>query len=459
MAKENEVIDGQQAQADPRTRTLAEEASDIRVPRWREILRQAMNQARKDQPVTSRRELGRDRTWTLLILVAAIVAILLFFFSVFSRPSKSSNHTGRSSAPDLGRRTTPGQQNLQAGSATPLLNAQNNTPATQDPNSVTPEDVERTAQPSHAAPPAPKGTPNGAGPYALGRIDFSDSAPQPDRTRQATTTSEAEGLRKPSLVFARSAQNATASPEGKFAPSLLNPSATNGLPTGTRLVARLQSVVSSVVKTPIIAAVEYNYEQGGEIAIPAGTKVIGSLQQADRSGYVAIRFDTLEMPDGTIEKIDATAMSLTYGPLKGDVSGKRTGTRFLVRTLTGMGTLATYLVGAGGGNGFNGPLSESALLRDRIANNVGIAGDQELNNLAFNQNIIVTVPANTRLYVVIGKELGNAEPPVRQPITQSTAAALPTVEDLRQLMELRREMSEMYRQGGGSNPSQPIPQQ
>jgi hypothetical protein len=456
MAKENEVTNGQQAQADPSAKTLAEETNDVRVPRWREILRQALNQARKEQPVASRRELGRDRTWTLFILVAAIIAILLFFLSVFSHPGNRSNRRGRSNTANLGRRVTPGHESSQAGSATPLLNAQNNNSDSQDPDSVTAEDIGRTAHPSHVAAAAPKATPSGAGPYALGRIDFSDSAPQP---RQTTTNSEAEGPRKPSLVFARSAQSLTASAEGKSAPTMLNPSATNELPAGTRLVARLQSVVSSVVKTPIIAAVEYNYEQGGEIAIPAGTKVIGSLQQADRSGYVAIRFDTLEMPDGTTEKIDATAMSLTYGPLKGDVSGKRTGTKFLVRTVTGLGTLASYLVGGGGGTGFNGPLSESALFRDRIANNVGIAGDQELNNLAFNQNIIVTVPANTRFYVVIGKESGGAAPEPRQSTSQSTAAALPTVEDLRQLMQLRREMSEMYRQSGGTNPSQPISQQ
>src|SRR4029077_17496581 len=139
---------------------------------------------------------------------------------------------------------------------------------------------------------------------------------------------------------------------------------TLNLPTGTRLVARLQSVVNSAIKTPVVAVVEYNYEREGGIVIPAGALVLGSLQQADRSGYVAIRFDTIEMPDGSTEKIDATAMSISLGPLKGIVSGKRSGTNFLVRTFTGLGQAATYLVGS---NGLNGPLSESAFLRDRIA--------------------------------------------------------------------------------------------
>jgi len=109
------------------------------------------------------------------------------------------------------------------------------------------------------------------------------------------------------------------------------------LPAGTRLVARLQSVVNSAIKTPIVAAIEYNYEKDGQIVVPAGAKVLGTLQQADRSGNVAIHFDALQLPDGATQKIDAAAMSLSFGPLKGNVSGRKTGTNFLVRTFTGLG--------------------------------------------------------------------------------------------------------------------------
>jgi hypothetical protein len=232
------------------------------------------------------------------------------------------------------------------------------------------------------------------------------------------------------------------------------------LPAGTRLVARLQSAVSSAVKAPVVAAIEYNYERDGQIVVPAGTKVLGSLQQADRSGYVAIRFDTLQFPDGTTQKIEATAMSLTYGPLKGNVGGKKTGTRFLVRTFTGLGTVATYLVGAGGSNGFNGPLSESALLRERIATNIGIAGDQELNSLAFNQNIVVTAPGNTRFYVVVEKGATVRDAEAQLAATQQAhSTPLPSLDELRQLMQLRRELSELYQQSSVQNTAQPGPQQ
>jgi hypothetical protein len=60
------------------------------------------------------------------------------------------------------------------------------------------------------------------------------------------------------------------------------------------------------------------------------------------------------------------------------------------------------MVGNAGSSGFYGPRSERAPLRERVANNVGIAGDQELNELALNQNFVVTVPGNTRFHTVLG---------------------------------------------------------
>jgi hypothetical protein len=175
---------------------------------------------------------------------------------------------------------------------------------------------------------------------------------------------------------------------------------------------------------------------------------------------VGIRFHTLQLPDGSSEKIEATAMNLTYGPLKGNVSGRKTGTRFLVRTFTGLGTAATYLAGAGGGNGFNGPLSQSALLRDRIATNIGIAGDQELNSLAFNQNIVVTVPGSTRFYIVMekGTMSREAEAPSAAAM-RANNTPLPSAEELRQLMQLRRELSEMVQQTGAPGTAPQVPQQ
>ena len=53
------------------------------------------------------------------------------------------------------------------------------------------------------------------------------------------------------------------------------------------MVARLQTPVSTAVKAPVVAAIEYNYERDGEIVIPAGAKAFGELDQANDRGLVA----------------------------------------------------------------------------------------------------------------------------------------------------------------------------
>ena len=445
--------------------TQAEETDVSTRPGWREIFRQAFDKARREQQPASRRELGRDKSRSLFLLAGAAIALLLLFLGVFSSSNTKKATSGRPpGTPDLGRRVTPGQQrNGEAGSVTPLLSAQGGQPDVTADQDVTPEEVGRTARPSQPVPasqPAISTNPSTAGPYALGRINFSDTLPHQEAIAPTGSSmrTASDDLRKPSLVFVRNIQSNAVSPSTTLTSGAMqeSPIAVN-LSAGTRLVARLQSVVNSAIKTPVVAAIEYNYERDGGIVVPAGAQVLGSLQQADRSGYVAIRFDTIQMPDGSTEKIDATAMTLTLGPLKGVVNGKRTGTNFLVRTFTGLGQAATYLVGS---NGLNAPLSESAFLRDRIATNIGIAGDQELNGLAFNQNIVVTVPGNTRFYVVIEKGATVREEETRPAATQQvTNAALPTAEELRQLMQLRRELSELYQQPSAQNTPQQVPQQ
>ena len=225
---------------------------------------------------------------------------------------------------------------------------------------------------------------------------------------------------------------------------------TLALAAGTRLVARLQTPVSSAVAAPVVAVVEYNYERNGQIVLAAGSKVFGRLTQVNPSGYVGIQFSRVEMPDGAVEKVDASAMSLNFGPLKGDVSGKKTGTKFLVRSLTGMGTIASYLVGPQGST-YNGMISPNTLMRERLADNVATAGQEELNGLAFNQNLVVTLPGNTRFYIVVQKpssDHGGATSGTRSTGTSTAgfSGGVPTLEELRQLMQLRSEINELYTQ-------------
>lgn len=83
----------------------------------------------------------------------------------------------------------------------------------------------------------------------------------------------------------------------------------------SRLRARLESAVSTAVLTPVVAVIEYNYEQNGEIVVPAGAKLFGRLEAADRSGYIGIRFDSLLLPNGSSIAVEAAATDLQLRPV------------------------------------------------------------------------------------------------------------------------------------------------
>jgi len=152
-------------------------------------------------------------------------------------------------------------------------------------------------------------------------------------------------------------------------------------------------------------------------------------------------------------------MDLNFKPLKGYVSGKKTGTKFLVRSLTGLGTVASYLVGPQASSSA-GLISTNVLMRERLADNVATAGQEELNGLAFNQNLVVTVPGNTRFYIVLQKptseHAGGSSVARNTGLTNASLnGGTPTLEELRQLMQLRREINDLYTQNNGQPTAQP----
>ena len=72
-------------------------------------------------------------------------------------------------------------------------------------------------------------------------------------------------------------------------------------------------------------------------------------------------------------------------------------------------------------------------------------------NAAYSQNISVTVPANTRFYVVLQKVAVRTSPPAPARIAEPAAKPLeiPTAQELRELMDLRREINRMYQEPNG----------
>jgi hypothetical protein len=440
-------------------------AQENELTGWVGLLRRAMQRSTHGEVRTNikRQQLKEDRTKSFLLLAGLAVVLSLAFFAMFSTPNTGRKDTARVNHPNLGR----GQSGAAADtsrSVTPLLNADTRRPDEGGGN-VSPEDIHNTAKqrtlaqarPSFgtsAEPPAPSPAPTD---YALNRIQFpaeTPAAPVPPPDPNVAK------LTKASLVFV-SATTGTrgANPaRSNIQPAVIEREPEfSALPAGTRLVARLQTPVSSAVKTPVVAAIEYNYERDGETVIPAGSKAFGELVQANEHGYVGIQFHTIQMPDETTQKIEGHAVGLQFQPLRGEVTGRNTGTKFLVRSLTGVGTILAATVGVQSGTGVTNSLSNNVLLRERVADNVAVAGEQQLNDLAYHQNIVVTVPGNTRFYIVLAKpagaEGGGATRAGSVPASNSggaissyASAPAPSVQELRELLELKQELNQMYQQ-------------
>ncbi len=115
---------------------------------------------------------------------------------------------------------------------------------------------------------------------------------------------------------------------------------------------------------------------------------------------MTIEFDSLMMPDGASVPIEGVATDLNLGPPKGKVIGKNTGKNVLVRSLSGIGEVGALLAGRGS---LGQPLSEGDMLRERVSNNVGEASDEQISRLALTEHVVVTIPANTPIYVVLEK--------------------------------------------------------
>jgi hypothetical protein len=283
-----------------------------------------------------------------------------------------------------------------------------------------------------AIPPFGEQPPWQAPPYQPGSGTSAGGGESPDLRK-----TETEALEKSSLIYVRSASTTTASAQVR---GINNPSPELGLGlvTGTRLRARLESAASTAVHMPVLAVIEYNYERDGEIIVPAGAKAVGRIRSGDRSGYVDIQFDSLLMPDGAIVPIEAAATDLELRPLKGKVEGKNPGKNVLVRSLSGIGQAGAMLVGQGS---LNQPLNESDLIRERVGSNIGEAGDEEVSRLALTQHLVVTISADTLIYVVLEQA-----PKSNQVSQQPSARGFPTsssanLEQLHQLLQLQQEMN------------------
>ncbi len=342
---------------------------------------------------------GMEKSKLILLGGGLLLAVLFFVFTAVSgRSPGRRNLTGKPSS----QQTQQPNTNPFQGSVTPLMDAVRTPSSENTGGQVHAGDIERTRSITGSQkPPASRYAANSS----LGSVpSFSDTQqkweePQPYGKpapgSPAPLQQQENTLKEPSLVFVRSPRQNH--PESSTAGTTTeNNAPVLDLTPGTRIEAKLETQISSVVEAPVVAVVQYTYALGNKVVVPAGARVYGHLEQANRSGYVSVKFYELELLDGAREKIDAVGTGLDLGPIKGKVFGKNTGRNFLVQAASGLGSAAAMLVG----NNNSAAFSENDMLRQQVAENMGQAGDSEIMNLAVNSRVVVTVPADTKIYVV-----------------------------------------------------------
>ena len=113
-----------------------------------------------------------------------------------------------------------------------------------------------------------------------------------------------------------------------------------------------------------------------------------------------IVFDSIEMTGGETTPISAIAATTSLQALKGQVTAKNAGRSFAVRAFAGMGEAGAMLVGQGN---VNSAVSESDLIRQRAAENIGNGADAQVMGMMLTQHIVVSVPAGTEIYLIFTK--------------------------------------------------------
>jgi len=313
-------------------------AEPARTENWSDVQQSTRYATREGSGTKS----GIERSKLILLgggLLAAVLILALTSLvnrsSTTKKPAeKQPNHSNQ-------------QETQSKGSVTPLMetvptNAQEDTSG-----QVHSGDIKRTSTPAQGAGNNPASTSLPAKPRARSAVgvntfgaipSFSDTQqkwekPQPfgdaGHASLVQTQQTQNALKEASLVFVRVPSQSQHSGTVIQAPADTGPMLE--MTPGSRIEAKLETQISSAVLAPVVAVVEYTYAIGDRIVVPAGARVYGQLQQADRSGFVGVKFDEIELLDGQREKIEAIGAGLDLGPIKGTVYGKNTGKNFVSR--------------------------------------------------------------------------------------------------------------------------------
>jgi hypothetical protein len=356
---------------------------------------------------------GIGKNKLILLGGGLAVAVLFFVFTAIVGKSPKKQTTAKPNGPQA---SLSGSKHSK-GSVTPVMETVHTPAPDNSSGQLGPGDIRRTrssdgkvATAGSQLSPKPLATKPAVAASLGGVPSFADTQqrweePQPygePALTPAVQTQQQNSLKEPSLIFVRAQVQSQSSTTPRLnsddddAPVL-------EMTPGMRIQAKLETQISSAVQEPVVAVVEYTYAIGDRVVVPAGARIYGKLVQADRSGLVNVQFEEIRLLDGNRdekrEKINAIGLGLDLGPIKGSVSGKNTGKNFLVRAASGMGSVLAEIAG----NNSSAAFSEDDMLRERLAENIGTAGDSEVMNLNANSRIVVTVPADTKIYVVFTK--------------------------------------------------------
>ena len=361
---------------------------------------------------------GQDKTNRMLLIAIGLCVLLVGFFAFISTKGSGKRKTTseRTGKPNLGRVVTPSSpgQIVPADKMTVQQNADAKTGAldahdiektkSQDPNGLgaagedasTQTRLNRGGRTLGNVPPFRKPYTDPEHLKNWNPEPYSGSNQAGKGQQAQIDRQEEEEYAKPSVVFM--AHETGGARKGGIQ---LQPEPDNfGFEPGYHVAARLESMASTALHAPVTAVIEYNYERDGKLLIPAGSRVVGKISQADASGTMNIVFDSIEMTGGETTPISAIAATTSLQALKGQVTGKNAGRSFAVRALAGMGEAGAMLVGQGN---VNSAVSESDLIRQRAAENIGNGADAQVMGMMLTQHIVVSVPAGTEIYLIFTK--------------------------------------------------------
>jgi hypothetical protein len=111
-------------------------------------------------------------------------------------------------------------------------------------------------------------------------------------------------------------------------------------------------------------------------------------------------------------------------------------------SFTSPGFLASVMATVPNVCNLNQALSEEDMLREHVGNDVGEASDEQLSRLALTEHVVVTIPANTAIYVVLEKTASSRIGSWRATLDSSLSTGLASTDQLCQLVQLQRELQQ-----------------